>query len=85
MIFPAFSCGPDYRANIKPNISLRLVTCPDGTYVELYHEGWHRPVKNGKLFMIDYNGELVLFENPNKIHTSIDPDTGCIEVEGGAE
>lgn len=63
MIIPAGNHAKISIFNSK--YGLRLVTCRQGTYIELWDSKAQKPVKNGKLAMFNDKGELTLFTNVN--------------------
>lgn len=67
MILPAYNHKHISEIPGK-KIGVRLKTTREGTVIELWSFNLDRPIKNGKLAMINKNGELVLFKNTNDKH-----------------
>ena len=63
MIIPCYKHG--MIEQLSSTIGVQLVTCKLGTYAELWSFKHNRPVINGKLFLIDNTGRLVLFTDVN--------------------
>jgi hypothetical protein len=80
MILSAQNC--QIKVNLKPTLAIRLVTCKLGTYAEVYSNRYDRPAKNGKLFLIDPKGELVLFTGVNGVFIEKTPEGTIVVHEG---
>ena len=77
MIIPAYSHSVK---RINDSFGVRAVTTKEGVYFELWTYTHNRPVKNGKIFMLTSDGDVILFKNINPKFFTVDKKTKTIKA-----